>query len=65
MFIIKETPLEALFYGFNKDKLVSFVQFWRKFSLNWAKLRYMGYFESLLHLSERKTIFSFGQVLGL
>ena len=51
MFIIKKT-LEASDYGFYKDNFVSFVQLWRKFYLIWAKLRYMGYFESLLHLSE-------------
>ena len=49
---------------FTKTNIVSFVQSWRTFSLNWAKLRYIGYFESLLHLSESKTIFSLGQWLG-
>ena len=49
MFILKGTPLEASFYGF----------------YNWAKLGYMGYFASLLHLSESKTIFSLEHVLGL
>ena len=63
MCIIKGTPLEASFYGFYKDKHRKVVRFWQKFSLNWAKLRYMGYFESLLHLSESKTIFSLGHVL--
>ena len=64
MIIIKETPLEESFYGFYKTNIVRFVQFWQKFSLKLAKLRYMGYFESLLHLSESKTIFSMGNVLG-
>ena len=64
MFIIKETPLEASFYGFYKDKHRKFCAILTKFSLNWAKLRYMGYFESLLHLLESKTIFSLGHVLG-
>ena len=49
---------------FTKTNIVSFVQFWRKFSLNWAKLIYVGYFESLLHLSESKTFYSLEQVLG-
>ena len=56
MFIIKVTPLEAFFMDFTKTHIVSFVQLWRKFSLIWAKLRYAGTFESLLHLSESKTI---------
>ena len=34
------------FMDFIKTYIVRFVQFRRKFSLNWAKLRYMGYFES-------------------
>ena len=59
MFIIKGTPLEASFYGFYKN-IVNFVQLWRKFSLIWAKLRYVGYFESLVQLSENKTFFSLG-----
>ena len=49
---------------FTKTNIVSFVQSWRKFSLIWAKLRYVGYFESLLHLLESKTIFSLEHVLG-
>ena len=50
---------------FTKTNIVNFVQFCWKFSINLAKLRFMGYFESLLHLSESKTIFSLGHVLGL
>ena len=64
MLSLKEPLLKHPFMEFTKTNLVSFVQFWRKFSLNRAKLRYMGYFESLLHLSESKTIFSLTHVLG-
>ena len=49
---------------FKKTNIVSLVQLWQKFYLIWAKLRYVGYFESLLHLSESKTIFSLENVLG-
>ena len=58
MFIVKGTHLEASFYGFYKDKHRKFCAILTEFSLNWAKLRYMGFFESLLHLSESKTIFN-------
>ena len=64
MFIIKETPLEAFFYGFYKDNHCKFCAILTEISPNWAKLIYMGYFENLLHLSESKTIFSLGHVLG-
>ena len=50
MLIIKGTPLEASFYGFYKDKHHMFCAVLTEFSLNWAKLEYMGYFERLLHL---------------
>ena len=62
--LLKEPLWKHPFMDFTKTNIVSFVQFLRKFSLNWAKLRYMGYFESLLILSESKTIFSLGHVLG-
>ena len=61
MFIIQETPFEASFYGIYKDKHRKFCAI---LTINRAKLRYMGYFESLLHLSESKTIFSLAHVLG-
>ena len=64
MFIIKGTPLEASFYGFYKDKHRKFCAIMTEIVLIWATLRYMGFFESLLHLSESKTIFSLGHVLG-
>ena len=64
MIIIKGTPLEASFYGFYKDKHRKFCAIMTEIVLIWATLRYMGFFESLLHLSESKTIFSLGHVLG-
>ena len=66
MFIIKGTSLEASFYGFYKDKHRKFCVIMTKFSLIWAILRYVGYFESLLHLSESKNFFSvWNMSLGL
>ena len=64
MFIIKGTPLEASFYVFHKDKHCKIYATMTEILPHWAKLRYMGYFEILLHLSESKTVFSLGHVLG-
>ena len=63
MFIIKKNPFEVSIYGFHKDKHRKFCAILTEITINWAKLRYMGYFESLLHLSESKTIFNSGHVL--
>ena len=58
MIIINETPLEASFYGFYTDKHRRF------FAILTEILPQFGYFESLLHLSESKTILSLVHVLG-
>ena len=65
MFIIKGTPLEASLYGLYKDKHRKLCAILTEIlpQLGYTEL-YMGYFESLLHLSESKTIFSLGHVLG-
>ena len=52
------------FYGFYIDKHRKFCAILTEIFLKLAKLRYTGYFESLLHLSESKTTFSLGHVLG-
>ena len=64
LFIVKGTPLEASYYGFYKDKHRKFCAILTEVLSQFGILRYMGYFESLLHLSENKTIFSLGHVLG-
>ena len=64
MFVIKGTPLEASFYGFYKDKHHKFCVIMTAILPHLGKMRYMGYFESLLHLSDSKTIFSLGHDLG-
>ena len=64
MSIIKGTPLGASFYGFYKDKHRKFCAIMTEIHPHLGKLRYVGYFTNLLHLSESKTIFSLGHVLG-
>ena len=62
--LLKKPLWKHPFMAFTKINIVRFEQLWRKFSFIWAKLRYFGYFESLLHLSESKTVFSLGHVFG-
>ena len=64
MFIIKGTPSEACFYGFYKGKHRKFCAILTEIVPQLGLLRYMGYLESLLHLSESKTFFQFGIYLG-
>ena len=64
MFIIKGTPFEASFYGFYKDKHHEFCAILTEILPQLGLTEIYGLLESLLLLSEGKTIFSLRHVLG-
>ena len=65
MFIIKGVHLEASCMDFKKDKHRKFCEIMTEILPHLGYLRYLGYFESLLHLSEIKLFSVWDMFWGL